>query len=209
MCPPFLRESFGKKHPTPPCIPVSQGCDSIKARAREVRTVRNSDFRWDCPASSRHVCSLQRVQVQQSPDGQDWRSLVRCQTSELRCHCMPASVMQSSLIGRTRIHRVSEDSSEASPQTKVAIIAPRDEHCSRTCQMTIRTFSKKELKPSICPDASATLESFSTHAHHAERLSVFVSRKWRRTSRSCGFQPQSKMYGGWKPPLQKMTTSER
>ncbi|MEI8020613.1 MAG: hypothetical protein WCH39_20590, partial [Schlesneria sp.] len=24
-----------------------------------------------------------------------------------------------------------------------------------------------------------------------------------------GFQPQIKMYGGWKPPLQKKTTSER
>ena len=42
-----------------------------------------------------------------------------------------------------------------------------------------------------------------------ERLSVFASRKRRGTSRSCGFQPQIKMYGGWKPPLQKMTTSER
>ncbi len=47
--------------------------------------------------------------------------------------------------------------------------SPRDEHCSRTYQFPIRMFSKKEFNPSICPDAEATLESFSTHAHHAER----------------------------------------
>ena len=70
-------------------------------------------------------------------------------------------------------------------------------------------FSNQEFKRSICSDAKATFESFPTNAHHAERLSVFASRKRRSTSRSCGFQPQSKMYGGWKPPLQKMTTSER
>jgi hypothetical protein len=66
-------------------------------------------------------------------------------------------------------HCFSEDSREASPQTKVAIISPLDEHCSRTCQITIRTFSSHKFKRNICQDAEATLESFSTHAHHAER----------------------------------------
>ncbi len=53
--------------------------------------------------------------------------------------------------------------------SKVAIIAPRDEHCSKTCQITIRMFSNQKFNRNICPDVSATFESFSTHAHHAER----------------------------------------
>ncbi len=53
--------------------------------------------------------------------------------------------------------------------SKVAIIAPRDEHCSRTYQIPIRMFSNQKSSRNICPDASATLESFPTHAHHAER----------------------------------------
>ncbi len=68
-----------------------------------------------------------------------------------------------------RSHGFVEDSSEASPQTKVAIIAPRDEHCSRTYQIPIRIFSNQKFNRNLCPDASATFESFSTHAHHAER----------------------------------------
>ena len=88
---------------------------------------------------------------------------------KLMCHCLNV-FGQAVLFGPAhRRHCFSEDSSEASPQTKVAIIAPRDEHCSRTYQNPIRMFSKKEFKPSICPDAEATLESFPTHAHHAER----------------------------------------
>ena len=63
----------------------------------------------------------------------------------------------------------SEDSREASPQTKVAILAPRDEHRSKTDQIPIRIISSKVFKRSFCTDASATLESFPTHAHQAER----------------------------------------
>ena len=73
------------------------------------------------------------------------------------------------LPGRTTKHCFSEDSSEALPQTKVAIIALRDEHCSRTYQIPISMVSNQKFKRNICPDASATFESFPTHAHHAER----------------------------------------
>ena len=61
------------------------------------------------------------------------------------------------------------DSIEALPQTKVAIIALRDEPCSRTSLIPIRMFSKKEFERSLCSNARATLESFPTHAHHAAR----------------------------------------
>ncbi len=77
---------------------------------------------------------------------------------------------------------VGEDPREALPQTKVAIIAPRDEHCSRTIHITISMFSNQEFQRSICPEAEATFEPFSTHAHHAESLSVFVVRALVRTS---------------------------
>ena len=63
----------------------------------------------------------------------------------------------------------SKKSSKALPQTKVAIIAPRDEHCSRTHQISIRMVSNQKFKRNICPDAKATCKSFPTHAHHAER----------------------------------------
>ena len=68
-----------------------------------------------------------------------------------------------------RRHRLGEDSRGALPQTKVAIITPRDEHCSSTYQIPIRMFSNRKFKRNNCPDASATLESFPTDAHHAER----------------------------------------
>ncbi len=69
----------------------------------------------------------------------------------------------------SREHFVGEESSEASTWTKVVIVAPRDEHRSRTDQIPIRMFSKKVFKRCFCNDASATLVSFPTHAHHAER----------------------------------------
>ena len=50
---------------------------------------------------------------------------------------------------------------EALPQTKVAIIAPRDEPCSRTCQIPTRMFSNQKFSRNICPDESATLESLT------------------------------------------------
>ena len=43
----------------------------------------------------------------------------------------------------SRGHFVGEESSEASTWTKVVIVAPRDEHRSRTDQIPIRMFSKK------------------------------------------------------------------
>ena len=64
-------------------------------------------------------------------------------------------------------HCFSEDSSEVLRQTKVAIIVPHDEHCSKTYQTPIRMVSNQKFKRNICPDASATVESFPTHAHHA------------------------------------------
>ncbi len=70
---------------------------------------------------------------------------------------------------KIRSHCVGEDSREALPQTKVAIIAPRDEHCSRTYQIPIPMVSNQKFERNICPEVSATFESFPTHAHHAER----------------------------------------
>ena len=58
---------------------------------------------------------------------------------------------------------------EVPSQTKVAIIASRNEHCSRTRQIRISTFSIQEFKRSLCSDVKATLESFPTNAHHSER----------------------------------------
>ncbi len=51
-------------------------------------------------------------------------------------------------------------SSEALPQTKVAIIAPRDEHYSRTYQIPNRIYSNQKFNRNICPDASQRLNRF-------------------------------------------------
>ncbi len=66
-------------------------------------------------------------------------------------------------------HSCAEASKVGSPLTKVAIIAPRDEHRSRTCHISIRMISKTAFKQKYFSDASATVESYPTHAHHAER----------------------------------------
>jgi len=87
---------------------------------------------------------------------------------KLLCHCL--TVIGQAVLFRLVLRRHCSDYFRAaSPPTKVAIIAPRFEHCSRTYQIPIRMFTKKEFKPSFCPDVEATLESFPTHAHHAER----------------------------------------
>jgi len=43
-------------------------------------------------------------------------------------------------------HCVGEDSDAVARKAKVAIIAPRDEHRSRTYQFPIRMFSKKRIQ---------------------------------------------------------------
>jgi hypothetical protein len=48
--------------------------------------------------------------------------------------------------------------------------SPRDEPGSRTRRTPNIIFSTQEFKRNICPDASATLESFSTDAHHEEAM---------------------------------------
>ena len=65
--------------------------------------------------------------------------------------------------------RVSDDPIEVSRQAKVAMIAPPDEPNSRTLQTTICIVLEKSSNWRFCSDAEATLESFQTHAHHAER----------------------------------------
>ena len=70
---------------------------------------------------------------------------------------------------KQRGHSISEDSSEVLPQTEEAVIVPRDENCSRARRIPDTMFSKRKFKGINCPDAKATLESFLTHAHHAER----------------------------------------
>ncbi len=55
---------------------------------------------------------------------------------------------------------LSKTPSRASPQTKVAIIAPRDEHCSRTYQIPIRMVSNQKFKRNICPMRRQRLNRF-------------------------------------------------
>ena len=86
------------------------------------------------------------------------------------CHCLilldQAVLFDEKLISRK--HGIGEEFIEVLPQTKVAIIAPRDLHRSRTHHLPIRMLSKIEFKRSDCFELMATVESLPTHAHHAE-----------------------------------------
>ena len=85
------------------------------------------------------------------------------QSSNDRATARRSSVKQCSFFSdRTGKLRFSEN-------YKVAIIAPRDEHCSRNCQIPKNIFSNEGFKRRICSEAEATIESCPTHAHHAER----------------------------------------
>ena len=87
------------------------------------------------------------------------------------CHCLivldQAVLFDEKLISRKL--GVGAEFIEVLPQAKVAIIAPLDEHRSRTHHLSISMLSKIEFKRGVCFEVMATLESFPTHARHAKR----------------------------------------